>query len=304
MNARTPFPEVIDNSIRSAFTQCAQKANLGYIEHWKPKSTSIHLHAGAAFAHGIETVRKEFYVNGKTPADALALGVEALIEKYSTEAFSDDETKSVGRMVGALDYYFQIWPVEHDFLVPYDLGNGHRAIEYSFSVPLPLMHPTTGNPLLYYGRFDMIGAHRDGNVFVVDEKTASALGQSWVDGWKLDAQFTGYCFGARQFGVPVSGAIIRGISILKTKYGHEQSIQARPQFMIDRWYAQLLRDIRRMIAMWQEGYFDHSYGAGCKMYGKCQFVDVCAAENQERWLHADFEQRVYQPWLEKSEVAK
>lgn len=293
---RPPFPEVIDNSMRSTFATCPRKMMLSYIEHWKPKSTSIHLHAGGAFAHGIEVARKAFYVHGLDAATSVALGWEALVARYSTEYFSEDEVKSMERMAGALNYYFDTWPLGDDFLEPYLTPDGQRTIEFSFTVPLPIDHPETGQPVLYYGRFDMVGQHKNNDLYVVDEKTASQLGNSWVEQWKLDAQFTGYCWGARQFGLPVVGAIVRGISILKTSYGHAQSIQQRPAWMIDMWLEQVVRDIRRMIDMWKEGYWDYSFGPGCKMYGKCLFTDVCSSNNPERWLEADFEQRAYRPW--------
>jgi hypothetical protein len=297
---RPPFPEVITNSARSNFAICPRKFELSDVFHWKPKSTSIHLHAGGAFAKGIEVARKAYYVEGCDQDTAIARGWEALVAFYKTEYFSDDETKSVERMAGALTYYFEVWPFAQDFLEPYTTPSGQRTIEFSFTVPLPIAHPVTGNPILYYGRFDMVGQHKNGEVYVVDEKTASQLGNAWVDQWKLDAQFTGYCWGARQFGIPVGGAIIRGISILKTQYGHAQSIQQRPDWMIDAWYNQLLRDIHRMIQLWQDGYFDRSYGPGCKMYGKCQFTDICSSLNPDRWLEADFVQRPHEPWKEQS----
>lgn len=302
MTQRPPFPECIDNSMRSTFRRCPRRFELEYLQHWKPARTNQHLQGGGAFAAGLETARRAFFVDGLSEEAAIIRGWGAVVDYYTNHEEQDGDTKTCERMTSALLYYFNTWPLSQDFLVPAVVG-GKPIIEFSFSFPLDVAHPVTGNPLLYYGRFDMCGQHRDsGDLYVVDEKTASQLGQSWVEGWGLDSQFTGYCYAARDFNMPVVGAIIRGVSILKTGHGHAQSIQQRPQWQLDRWLEQLHRDIKQMIRMWEEGYFDYDLSGGCKMYGGCHFRGVCASPNPERWLEAEFVQREYSPW--KQEEAK
>lgn len=292
------FPSVIDNSMRTTFAQCPQKFFYTYLDHWKKKTTNVHLHAGGAFARGIEVARRSFYIDHLPHDQAVLEGWKALVESYGQYNPDDGEVKTVERMASALTYYFDVWPMDQDFVHPYTTETGRRVFEFSFVHPLPINHPTTGEPILYYGRFDMIGQHQNGELYVVDEKTTKQLGQSWVESWKLDSQFTGYCWGARQFNLPVVGAIIRGISILKNGHGHAQSIQTRPQWMIDEWLDQLCDDINLMIQMWKRDRFARSFGPGCKMYGGCHFRDVCASipHNRQTWLEADFHQQEYQPW--------
>lgn len=79
---KTPFPLVWDNTMRSAFVSCPQKMWWEYGEHYKPKEISVHLHAGKAFAAGLETTRKLFYIEGKSPIEAQALGLEKLVKEY------------------------------------------------------------------------------------------------------------------------------------------------------------------------------------------------------------------------------
>ena len=45
---RPPFPTVLDSTIMAAFRSCPRKAELEFIQHWKPQTPSVHLHAGAA----------------------------------------------------------------------------------------------------------------------------------------------------------------------------------------------------------------------------------------------------------------
>ena len=54
---RPMFPHTFDSTMLSAFTSCPQKMFRTYVEHWKPKSESVHLIAGGAFAKGIEVAR-------------------------------------------------------------------------------------------------------------------------------------------------------------------------------------------------------------------------------------------------------
>lgn len=291
---RPPFPKLIDSTLRGTFVSCPRKFELEYLRHWKPTSQSIHLVAGGAFAKGMEVTRETFYGDHRSANEAIGAGLRALILEYGEFDPEDEKaTKTLDNMCGALVAYFDHYGLDTDPIQPHFV-HGKPAVEFSFALPLPIPHPETGDPILYGGRFDMVGEY-NGSLFAVDEKTTSQLGATWHKNWTLRSQLTGYCWGAREFDYPVAGAIIRGVSILKNSYGHGESIQYRPQWMIDRWYHQLLRDIKRMITCWSEGYWDYSLDGACANYGGCSFLDVCNSNDPERWLAADFIQREWHP---------
>ena len=298
-----PFPDFIDNTARSMFACCPQKWVYGSLHSIGPKETSIHLHAGAAFATGLEVSRKSFFNLGLSSAASIKLGCEAFIAAWGDYEEPEDTNKSRDRMLEALLEYFSEYPLDTNPVKPIPTHSGEHAIEFSFSVPLPIKHPVTGNPLSYQGRFDMLASYNDA-AFAVDEKTASQLGTQWMMQWDLDSQFTGYCWAARQYGYPVAGAIIRGISILKTKFGHAQAIIYRPDWQLERWYQNLLHNIEQMISYWRlanEGGFipqalDKSI---CGMYGGCSYRRLCLSPNPEQWIAADFAPRHWNP-LDKS----
>lgn len=294
MADRPPFPAVIDNSLLSAFRSCPRKAQLEYLEHWKPKTPNIHLHAGGAFARGLEVAREAFYVHGDEPDTAIAKGVRALWEFYGDFECPEDSAKSVDAMAGALVYYFDSWPLTSESAVPITLPTGKRGIEFSFLEPMEVRHPETGDPILYSGRFDMI-CHYAGAVFGEDDKTTSQLGATWPNQWQLRAQFDGYCWGAKQAGMPLAGMLVRGVAILKGGYNHAQVPTYRPDWMIDRWYEQTLRDIKRAKRMWEEGYFDYSLDHACNEFGGCVFKQVCQSPEPEKWLAVGFEKRRWDP---------
>lgn len=299
--ARPPFPSIIDSTILGTFRSCPQKAFRMYVEHWKPAAESVHLVAGKAFAAGIEGVRRAFYVDKLPPEDALATGLVALIREWGAFEAAESDIKQFDRVCGALVYYFDVaWPLPTDKATPILFGDQH-GIEFSFAEPLEVLHPTTGEPLIYCGRADMV-AEYCGGIFNADEKTTSRLGPSWSKQWEMRSQFTGYCWALSRVGKKAAGTLVRGLSILKHEYGHAESITYRSPYEIERWYQQMIRDVKRMIACWEEGYWDYNLDHACTEYSGCPLVPVCKSPEPERWLQINFHKRVWNPLTREEEL--
>jgi len=329
MMQRPMFPHTIDSTMLAAFRSCPQKMFRTYVQHWKPQSESVHLVAGGAFAKGIEAARRAFYegevtvptttygpseahpdvgpgerhVHWETIHDNSAIadsrlaeeiGVNALLSAYGDFECPPESAKSLERTAGALEYYFEQYPLGADGMEPIKLANGKRGIEHSFAHPLDIKHPVTGMPLLYTGRSDMIAEFAHG-VYVVDEKTTSQLGASWSRQWEMRSQFTGYAWAALQDGIKTDGAIVRGISILKTKYETQMAITNRGQWEIERWYEQVMRDLKRMIECWEAGWWDYNMDTACGEYGGCSLMSACKSKDPQGYLEIYFEQRVWDP---------
>jgi len=293
---RPEFPAVVDSSLIAAFRSCPQKAFREFFQHWKPREPSVHLHAGASFARGLEVARVAFYQDGASPADAVAAGLRALILHYGEFECPPDSAKSLERMAGALEFYFERYPLGHDKAVPMSLPGGKRGIEFSFLEPVDVKHPVTGDPILYSGRFDMLVDYENLQLGE-DDKTASQLGASWPRQWDLRSQFTAYVWGAGRAGIKLDGFLVRGVSILKTKYDTLEAITYRPQWQIDRWYQQTLADVRRMIVAWESGVWDFNLDHACAEYGGCPFRSVCQMQRPEILLQQQFERRIWNPVL-------
>lgn len=246
-----PFPYFIDNTQRDAFVACPLKWKRSFIDNLAPITPSIHLHAGGCFAAALETTRRAYYEDHKPEDHALALGLSRLIVGWGDPEFGSDEDKSLFRMIWAFDDYFREYPLHSDAVKPL-MVDGRAAVEFTFAIPLPVNNPDSGDPLVYTGRFDMLGVFQD-SIFVVDEKTSAMLGQSWGQQWDLKSQFTGYCAAAREYGYPVAGAIIRGVGLLKNSTTFQPVLQYRPDWQIDRWWGQMIRDVKRMVAAYTSG---------------------------------------------------
>ena len=298
---RPAFPKILDSTMIASFRSCPRKFAWEYLDHWKPKTPSVHLHAGGAYAKGLETARRAFYVEGKSADEAHALGLGALMKSYGDFECPSDSAKSLERMAGAFEFYFTEYPFTFDQAKPITLPSGDRGIEFSFAEPIDATNPETGDPILYVGRMDMICDYAQG-VFGLDDKTTSALGPSWSKQWDLRSQFTGYCWGAAKGGIPLQGFLVRGISILKSKYDTQQALTYRPQWMIDRWYEQLLRDVANMKRMWESGVWDYNLDHSCIEYSGCPFRQPCLSINPQPWLEGSFTRRVWNPLTREEEM--
>lgn len=296
---RPMFCHTIDSTILSTFRSCPQKFFRQYVQHWKPIAQSVHLVAGGAFASAIEAARNAFYVEGLLASDAEAAGLAALIAHYGDFDCPADSAKSLERMCGAFEFYLHNYPLGADGATPITLPSGRRGIEFSFAEPLDIRHPVTGDPILYTGRSDMIAERYGAGVWIYDEKTTSSLGATWGRQWEMRSQFTGYSWAARRQGIETAGAIVRGVSILKTKYDTLEVPTYRSDYEIDRWEQQTIRDIQRMIRCWEEGYWDYSLDGACTDYGGCSFVPICKSSNPDDWLSSKFQQRVWDPLARK-----
>jgi hypothetical protein len=290
-----PFPEVIDASMLNDWRSCRQRFWLKYINHWKPKGESVHLVAGKAYAEGLEAARRAYYEDGQDSETAIARGLGALLKSYGTFECPAESAKNPDRMAGALEFYFDRYPLSTDAAQPLLMPSGKRAIEFSFAQPLPVVHPVTGNPLIYSGRSDMVARFAEGN-FIEDDKTTSSLGASWSRQWALRSQFTGYCWAAGEIGLSIQGVLVRGVSILKTKYDTLQAITYRPQWQIRRWLDRTVWDLNQMVDAWRTGFWPHDLSEACNEYGGCSFRDqVCSSENPADWLPMYFERKKWDP---------
>lgn len=297
------FPHTFDSTMLGAFRSCPQKMFRTYVEHWKPKSESVHLIAGGAFARGIEVARQAYYIHDHNQEDSIAMGMQALLEAYGDFDPPADSAKSPTRMAGALEFYFENYPLDGASAVPLTFPDGRKAIEFSFAEPLDIRHPVTNDPILYTGRCDMI-ADFCGGQYTVDEKTTSQLGASWPKQWEMRSQFTGYQWAANRAGLNVQGTLVRGVSILKTKYDHLQHVTYRSPYEVDRWLDQTHRDIARAIEMWKDDYWDYSLDHACAEYGGCSMVNVCKSAEPEAWLPMYFEKRVWDPLARKERTVE
>jgi hypothetical protein len=156
----------------------------------------------------------------------------------------------------------------------------------------------------------MIGRAGRDTLLGLDDKTTGALGEHWRNQWQLRSQFTGYCWGAREYGVTLDGFRVRGIGILKGQTKFDYVDTPRPQWMVDRWLAQLQHDVTLMCAQYAElasgearasldnsaasldsgpsmsrpHPFGQNFDHACSDFSGCEFLDLCGSATPESWL--------------------
>lgn len=312
------FPEVLDNTIISAWLGCKRKAFFAHFLHLKPKQESIHLLAGAAYASALEQFRLSYWSDDsptKLDVDAsLVVALRTLFVKYGYDPdqleYQESTNKSGERMAEALVRHCRVnYNPKTDNVRPVMI-DGKPAVEQSFAIELGLSHPDTGEPILVHGRSDMLVEYNGGK-FGFDDKTCSQLGRTWINKWDFRSQFTGYTKGLQDMGHPILGTIIRGHCFLKGDVKFAEAISHRKQWQIDEWFSDVHQVVYEMIQYYQRAqkeYLDGTdkfqlykmftasgkFNETCVAYGGCEYQSLCNNEYPHRYLR-DFRIRVWDP---------
>lgn len=295
---RFDFPTIWDSTIRSALVSCPYKWAWEYGACRVPDTaTSIHLHFGGCYASGLEAWRKAFWEDPSPDREAYAIaeGLKALITAWG-DYEAPEGVKNLESLVAAYESYTREYPPLADHLKPMKTSEGrHEAAEFSFAIPLEdILHPTTGEPIIYAGRFDMICEYNKA-LYVLDDKTTTRLGPSWYRQWDMRGQFLGYIYAARRFDMPVAGAAIRGTAIKKSGIEHAEVIFQIPEWKVEEWRTVLTYDITRAIGLWKSWYFPKNFGESCQAYGGCSMKPICNTPNPGRWAEIYTKERKWNP---------
>lgn len=288
------LPAHIDSSMMTSFRACHQKFFNEYILGLRPSDTSIDLHAGACFSATLERYYREVFQNGQLNDIALARAYATFTDEWGDFTLSNpNHPKTPENMWAAVESYLSTYPARTDSCQPY-FTNGVPSYEYSFAIPLDMagfpVHPVSGDPFIYSGRFDMF-AKWNGLPAVRDEKTAQRLESNWSEKWDLRSQFLGYCWALQYSGIKCNTAIVRGVIITKKDIRQVEAIKTYPQFLIDRWFDQLRRDLIRLVECYRAGYWDYNLGDTCTAYSHCPFIPLCSSPTPENWYSSYSERR-------------
>lgn len=293
------LPAYIDSTMMSAFRSCPRKFYNEFILGLRPPGISVDLHAGGAFAHALEVVRKEIYVNGRGLAEAL-LRANAAFEIYWGDFVIPEHKKTnkrPDRVWAAVESYFETYVPSFDHIQPYFI-NGKPTFEFTFAIPLDLpgfpMHPVTGEPFLYAGRFDMLGEYLNLPIIEDDKTSGSGHYANWSEKWDLRSQFIGYTWVGQQLGINVNSVVVRGIGIQMTQIAHAEAIKPYSDHLRALWLEQLRRDLIRLVTAWNDGWWDYNFGESCNDFGNCIFMQPCQSSDPEPWLKT-FEVRRWNP---------
>jgi hypothetical protein len=298
------FPSIIDNSMIDDFRKCEQRWFYKHCRKMILIDENVHLVAGGAYARGLEVTRRRFFDDGWPIREALRAGIRAAIIYYGAfEPHGRHTAKNIWRVIGAMEHHFNRWPIDSR-LRPYKPeGADRHAIEFSFAEPIPnTKHPVTKDPILLTGRCDFIGIDVDaGIVGPVDDKTTTQLGDYWISKWDLSNQMYGYIWASRRAGYPSVAAFIRGVSILKTKFGDADARTYASDRKLEMYVRNLTATVDRMVACWERfkaGHphpFQMSLSGACTDFGGCAFKTLCESDTPEVWIPVNFTRNKWNP---------
>jgi len=183
------------------------------------------------------------------------------------------------------------------------LVNDQPLVELSGARPIDgTLHPETGEPILYAGRFDAILDNLNIPVGLDDKTTGGSLGDGWQEQWDLRGQFTGYIWLAEAWGYHIEQFFVHGIQVLKTKINYAEALQVRPPWMVNRWLNTLRYDIDTMVGQYelfltlaeikperlqQASPFPQAFGESCHHFNApCSMARLCKEPNPEDYLDA------------------
>ena len=298
MSRLTLFPITLSDTDFTLYSQCHYRWFRERCQHLKKATFDINLTAGKAFAIGIETTRKLYYIDGVNQEEAILRGSDKTRVLLHNAEYQD-ELKSPARMSLAVREYFKVYPMDIDEIQPMTLPDGTKGIEHTFELELPIAHPETGNPLVYKGVLDLLGSNM-GRPCVIDEKTCKSLSKPEM--FAAAGQQIGYASASRKLGIPINDIYIRQVAIQKNGNKHQQIPIAVTDFMVDRWEQSMLTKVRAMVAAYtwytqgvEQAHeaFLPDYKMGCTSFFKpCPYVEGCVSEYGEGYIDGEFEQMV------------
>ena len=289
------FPPVLDGTMLSDLRACERKFFYARVEGLAPPEPSIHLHAGKCMASALDAYRQVFHNNtyhGDPAEIALATGIRTLWQKWGDPRLFESAPKSLLACTEAFIGYWQEFPLDTDSYQLHRNAYGKPSTEFSFSLPLGVAHPETGEELLYAGRFDAIVQDpvRDSFVLPLDDKTTGQLGTNWPEQWNLRGQFLGYTYALRSAGYNCDSALVRGIFIGKGPPRIVQKEVSIPHWLQDRWWDQTREEVEDLVQNHRNANYRYNFSDACTAYGGCDFRQLCLAR---------YPQQVYSAYIKR-----
>lgn len=304
------------------YNQCPYKWLTLRCEYWTKYSYNNHIEFGKEFAAALQTTRQAYYYELKPAQEAINLGLQQILDTFAVifqEGSSD--LKTPAKMQEVFARYFVEYPLDND-IVPFILPNGELSVEQSFDIELPFLHPELNVPLIISAKPDLIGIDTRGDVYLVDEKTASQSGLNDVvkstDKYRTRNQFIQYVTLLNRNNLTGTDKIkhvdVRRVVITKTKLNDRKTglipkdatVVESYKFNIDEWFQTewwytTLELVEEMLA----AYDKHTKGATRafqRRYGNCeQFFNPCElTHNCSSGSAQDLERMGYiQQWRDK-----
>lgn len=284
----------IDNSFLEKLNQCPRSCEYAYLHKRIGAWANSALNFGGAIHHALahrythspdlmmsadeeEQMRllEEWFLEKPNPendhrtldlAQALIRGYNS---KYQGEEFNTLELD--GKPAVELPFAFTLY---------------NRSIKFNGENNYPIT-------IMYSGRIDL-PVRANGQLFVVDHKTTSMLGDTFFKGLSVSPQMIGYCAGIEKtLGQKCDGFIVNALRVPKpTKRDgmviRDDDFQRLKVYLYDgqveEWRTNLIDQIEEFLWHHERGYMPQKKTWCVNKFGTCEYFDVCQVPPENREL--------------------
>jgi hypothetical protein len=302
----------IDNSFLETWVDCPRKAEYQGVLRRSTGQTQAALNFGSAIHLALDYRYAKF---GDLTPERFALceaGQRKLLEEhFTTNPGPEGDHRDLNWAYELVQQYNLRYGYE-----PFNvlMKEGKPMVEIPFAVPFMAFDPETGDtqriladydteklvdskliPIIYSGKIDAAVLYDAHEVFVMDHKTGSNLGDAFWVKHRMNPQFYGYCWAWRALtGVMPTGFMVNAIStsskpFTKPKTSWEEwwskKFQRNREVIdsshLDEWEENTFHLIKQFLTQWREGFFPQ-HRSHCAQFGQCLFYDVCFSLRSSR----------------------
>lgn len=273
----------IDSTFYSNVEPCEVKALFGGVAKMQNKYNTQALVFGGAYHTALEA-----YYRGVEPS----LCVDIALTEWRKSGVLADAKRNEASLDTLCTSYFQHQKVTGDHLKPIRVklpttGEEVDANEIAFKLQVG---EHEGYKFFWKGKMDLIV--KEGNdLWLVDHKTTSVMGEQFLDDKHRSNQMVGYTFACRHlFNLPVKGVLLnvaairsKGFEFQRFKLPIGEAAVYEWATEIDYRFQQLHALLLRLSATKEKmNFVSVNREACCTKYGKCTFFDVCQSLPQHR----------------------
>jgi len=277
----------IDNSSYTNWDGCDMKGLLAGALRLQPTRGVAPLRFGSAVHAGLEALHR-----GYTLEESIDIAnAVALKEKLHEVA---DERRNQANLEPLLRGYVADYALRPNKFNPVEV-NGEPLVETSFSFPLGTVDVLDDYgqarkiTVRWDGKIDMVAFYKE-EVWVVDHKTTSVMGERFADDKFRSSQMLGYIWAVRnltrQLGHKVRGVVINAIAMRKNGFDYQTFDLPFPEWKVKEWEIEVLHSIENMLnrffASLRSGVSTPTREHCVTKYGKCPFFEGCELMPQMR----------------------
>lgn len=312
----------IDNSSLELFVSCPRKTMFQHILGWRAPGRSALVYGDA-----IHRALEARYKSQLTDHFGLCELMNTEVDKAFTSPVGIDEWRTPSQAKETcrrylLEYAAEDLDIVHKDNIPFvevpfsqylgkleiggddiripDNVDPHNFVKRIFGKPA---RPNIQNIHVFWtGKIDLV-LRRDSQIFVMDHKTTSVLGESFWKQFDLSMPQQGYCWATSKIlGEQITGTIINAIVGRRpTKTGTALEFHRRtyvyPSWQLEDWPQNCIKIVRSFIEQLLYGDFPGHYKDCVNMYGVCPFHAVCTIppNQREMLLRSAYEQNNWSP---------